>query len=450
MRSRILIVDDVLTQAIQLKVTLATSLYDVDIVESLAAARLKIANQPFLLVLVSERIGPIGDLTLFCEEVSSRRNAPPVMVIGAEGRQAEGGPYARVTALRALAAGAQEYLSLPMDEAPMMARIRSLARQGMTRWENWPGEGEGSSGAGQVPVVALVSPLPSEAVAWRVLLDEALPYPVRAMRTADLQAALRRRDLPIAIILAAPEGQMADLRLLAELKARPDTAEIPTLILGGATGDFAVLALDLGAQDVLPLTFDPAELALRLRLRLAQREAQMQQKRETREKLRLASVDALTGLANRRATMQRLAELQEEYSRGAPGYALLLLDVDRFKEVNDRFGHAAGDAVLTLVGQRISAALRADDLLGRIGGEEFLVALEGASLSEACRIAERLCLQVSSAPCRVPGAEKIEITISIGLCQPEPFESVEEILARADRALYAAKSLGRNTVEVDG
>ena len=446
MRNRILIVDDQVTQAIQLKVKLANSLYDVEIASSLAAARGVIAAKSLLMVLVSDRVAPIGALLIFCSEVAALNNAPPLMVFGTSTARTE----THANAMLVLASGAQEYLSLPMDEAEMMARVRSLVRQGFERWHlpsARPG-GEPVSSICAARAVALVSPTPSEAVAWRVMLQGRLPHPVKAMRATDLMQALRQQQLPAAIVLAAAEGQMADLRLLAELKARFDTADIPVLILGGATGDFAILALDLGAQDVLSPDLDPAELALRLRLRLAQQDRLRQRQRDTAERLRQAAVDPLTGLANRRAAFERLEAMQNSFSHGGSDYALLLLDIDRFKEVNDTFGHAAGDAVLIQVAQRITAAVREADLVGRIGGEEFLVALRGAGLSEACRIAERLRHSVAATPCHVPGGERVAVTISIGLCQPEAQQSYETVLARADQALYVAKKMGRNVVEV--
>ena len=160
----------------------------------------------------------------------------------------------------------------------------------------------------------------------------------------------------------------------------------------------------------------------------------------------LANVDGLTGVANRRQTA---CVLDEELAKAAVSeghVGVLLLDVDHFKRVNDTFGHASGDTVLREVAARLSAALREDDLLGRWGGEEFLVVLPGADPGEARAVAERLREAVSDRPYALgTGGDEIDVTVSVGVASTMR-AGREVVVHQADRALYAAKGAGRNLV----
>jgi diguanylate cyclase (GGDEF)-like protein len=155
--------------------------------------------------------------------------------------------------------------------------------------------------------------------------------------------------------------------------------------------------------------------------------------------------DALTGLPNRRAFDDALAREVARAGREAAPLSALLLDVDRFKAVNDGHGHAAGDAVLRAVAARARAALRAEDLLARIGGEELAALLPGAGLADAVEIAERVRRAIAAAPVEAGGAS-IAVTISIGAAQRAAGEDGPALLARADARLYAAKAAGRDRV----
>lgn len=160
---------------------------------------------------------------------------------------------------------------------------------------------------------------------------------------------------------------------------------------------------------------------------------------------RQASTDALTGLPNRRETFRQLEQLTRSSGADLPPLALAFCDLDWFKRVNDSHGHGAGDALLVAVGERLRAALRPDDLVGRIGGDELLVVLLGVvDLEEALKRAEALRAAVRQ-PLPVANAS-LDVTASIGVTLFRPGESMDALVARADAAMYRAKQAGRDRV----
>jgi two-component system, cell cycle response regulator len=159
----------------------------------------------------------------------------------------------------------------------------------------------------------------------------------------------------------------------------------------------------------------------------------------------LSSHDQLTGLLNRRE-FQRLLDLEITRSqRHGRVLALLLIDLDYFKSVNDRYGHPAGDAVLKCAADRFAAALRPNDLVARYGGEEFIVLLPETDAAGAVALAERLCAQVRAAPMDIGQGIAPVVTTSIGIAvYPSHADTAEDLITAADQALYAAKAAGRD------
>lgn len=173
-------------------------------------------------------------------------------------------------------------------------------------------------------------------------------------------------------------------------------------------------------------------------------------KRLEAELVAMATTDFLTGLLNRR---HFLIEMEDELNRlrrfDIPAAAVLMLDLDHFKKVNDTYGHAAGDAVLKHFASMVSASLRKIDTAGRIGGEEFAILLLGANSEDAQHFAERLRIAVANTPVNFQG-QLISITVSIGIAHLDAADtSPDTSLTRADAALYDAKHSGRNRVCLD-
>lgn len=166
----------------------------------------------------------------------------------------------------------------------------------------------------------------------------------------------------------------------------------------------------------------------------------------------LAMVDSLTGLSNRHRFMPAAEREIDLARRHHQPLALLLLDVDHFKAINDAYGHPAGDQVLVEVASRCQQALRATDLLARWGGEEFIVLLPNTPVLQAQQLAERMRETVSASAQLTVGGEPVQVTVSVGAAGAAPGQptSLDTLIQRADAALYRAKHAGRDRVSMSG
>ncbi len=160
---------------------------------------------------------------------------------------------------------------------------------------------------------------------------------------------------------------------------------------------------------------------------------------------RVATFDPLSGLLNRRTLFVRLEQETERAARLNLPLAGLMLDIDKFKSINDTYGHRCGDIVLREVGARLSGGLRKYDYAGRYGGEEFLIVLSNTTASQALSIGERFRTNIENTPV-ILGSSPLRVTVSVGASVYQPPESCESWINRIDGALYRAKQTGRNRV----
>ena len=292
--------------------------------------------------------------------------------------------------------------------------------------------------------VLVANPYHGARRAVRAVLEPLGCVVIEAERPAEVLDAARRRRPHVLLLDAALERE-AKSSVIGAIKSDPELFAI-AIVLVGAHGDAAgaLAAIERGAYDVLPDDADPFELAARVRA--ARRGSDMQELLLTREREleRLAYYDELTGLPNRRSVLRQLEALISRGRRHGHALALLMVDADHFKTVNDRHGHAAGDAALRALADRLRERLRTEDVAGRFGGEEFVIGLPDAAAAGAAAAAEAVRAAVCARPLTVAGRE-LTLTVSVGWATWEN-EDLGQLLARADGALYEAKAAGRDCV----
>ena len=272
--------------------------------------------------------------------------------------------------------------------------------------------------------------------------------PVVAIDGVDALRILEEPDSPRLIVLDWLMPRLDGLGVCRAIRTGPQEPYLYVLLLTGKDRHEEVVeGLDAGADDYVTKPCNLFEL--RARLRAGERILELQdQLVEAREQLRdLATHDPLTGVLSRAALLDTLQRESARSSRERDGVAVIMVDVDNFKAINDTHGHMVGDAVLREIARRMRAAVRTYDSIGRYGGEEFVVVAPGCGVAIAGELAERLRLSVCSG--EIMGADTaLAMTVSLGVASSAD-GAADLLLRAADRALYQAKANGRNCVVVD-
>ncbi len=458
MDGKILIVDDVATNRIVFKVKLGAACYRPLMAASgMDCLRIARSEHPDLILL---------DLTLpdlpGVEVIRHLREDPatrdiPVVVVSSSTLLED--------RLSAFAAGADDVFFKPYDDDLLMARVRNLLRSRQEMADLTEGHdplmfGLAEPGAefSQPGVLALVTDRPDVALRLRRDLATLIRDRMVVLGQSDTLSEVEPGRPGADVYMIDATGAQLDraLRQVSDLRSRTATRHAGIcLMTGPRLPPEALMAYDMGANALVSAEMTMAEVAMRLRSVMRRKRRADVRREQLQDGLRLAMVDPLTGLYNRRYATARLSVMADQACAGKIGLAVMIADIDRFKSVNDRFGHAAGDHVLREVSQRLAANLRSDDLLARIGGEEFLIALPATGLADARAIGSRLCQHIQERPILLPGGEALQVTVSIGLALSDDLpphqrqtgsDLMTEVIDRADRALLLSKQAGRNQI----
>ena len=446
MTGRILIVDDLATNRIVLKVRLSEARYDTILAATgTEGLRLARSEQPDL-ILLDVALPDIDGIEM-CRQLRADPTTRDIPVIAiTAGRD-------RAVRVDTLAAGADDVLWKPVDDGLLQARLRSLLRGREPRSQPAKGLADPAATFRLPPRAAIVCHDLERALA----LGSGLRPHFQGVLSVDCPdtalGGFEGMHQPDAIlVLTAAPGIADGLRLVSELRARPGTRDAALLVAAPpADRAEAMLALDIGACDLIDADAAPEEIALRLR-KCAERKQQEDGRRESvAENLRLAYLDPLTGLHNRRFALQQLERIAGEASVSGLPFTVMLIDIDRFKTVNDTFGHRVGDHVLATVAARLRNALGPDDLLARIGGEEFLAVIPACEPARAHDMAEAMRRHVGRRPVlSADGGKPVAVTVSVGIAIGGGTEDTDtaRLLDQADGALMSCKGAGRNRVRL--
>ena len=281
-----------------------------------------------------------------------------------------------------------------------------------------------------------------EVLRWHL---ESHGYQVLEAADGAESVTLARQLKPTVILLSVEMPTLDGRQVLARLKADPDVCDTPVVFITAHTETADVVeGLRLGAHDYLRKPFEPAEVIARVSAAVRVKELQDDLRARNAELDRIARSDPLTGLANRRHLDEQLAVHAASADRHHHELSVAVVDIDNFKTVNDTFGHGAGDIVLQEVARRLAASARVEDVVGRWGGEEFVVILPHCGVEGAAVVAERIREAVAGTPVRCDDGVTIPVTVSIGCTGGGDGRLIE----RADAALYTAKKAGRNITVV--
>lgn len=454
MIGKILIVDDVSTNRIVFKVKLSAAGYQVLMAaDGESGLRVAVAERPDIILLdlyLPDRSG--------IDVLKALKKHPQTARIPVIAVSFEADADLRLEALRC---GAEDFMARPIDDQTLFARLRGILRAreapaGIeTSEQNFQvlGLAEPAQPFAMPGQIALVMPRGEQAL--RLKRELALVGHDRfvLMGAEDLHAPPVGSGPDVYMIHADVKGPSSGLRVMSDLLSRSSTRYAAFCIFTPHEPQvLAATAFDMGANDVVDAAMPAAELALRLHSLVARKREGDRVRASVQSGLRMAVFDPLTGLHNRRYGTAQLNAIAERGRATNSEFAVMVVDIDRFKSVNDRWGHAAGDAVLVEVARRLAENLRASDLLARIGGEEFLIALPATHLAEAQTVAERLCQAIDDTPVGLPDGLQVPVTISIGMTTgggaPSDPDQVAELVAQADRALMHSKTHGRNQVTI--
>jgi two-component system cell cycle response regulator len=454
MTARVLVVDDVPANVKLLEARLSAEYFDVMTAVSGQEA-LAICERAECDVVLLDVMMPDMDGFEVCRRLKSGLTTHhiPVVIVTALDQ-----PSDRV---RGLESGADDFLTKPVSDIALIARVRSLSRLKMMTDElrmravtsreigiESP-EREALAEAGRHGHILMVDDRPALSDRIQNMLSSEHAVDIERDPTEALfHAAEGNYDL---VIVSLDLDNFDGLRLCSQLRSLERTRNVPILAVAEADNNTRLVrALEIGVNDYLVRPFDKNEIMARVRTQIRKKRYAERLRDNVQLSIEMAITDALTGLYNRRYMETHVGTLVDQaISRGKP-LSVLMLDIDYFKSINDTHGHDAGDDVLQDFATRIRKSIRGIDLACRYGGEEFVVVMPETDMAVATMVAERLRRRIASEPFPIQkGTRMIEVTISIGIAALGPNDDAAAVIKRADQALYRAKRDGRNRVVPD-
>ena len=452
MTARILVVDDIPANVKLLEARLMAEYFDV-LTASNGRDALDICDRTQVDVILLDIMMPEMDGFEVCERLKSnpRTSHIPVVMVTALDQASD--------RVRGLKAGADDFLTKPVNDLQLISRVKSLVRL-KTLSDELRIRHESTREAGLEDVLRLQDGRLEEQ-AQVLLVDSRGASQERIIKALKPIAEVSAMSDPQAAVFEAAEnafdlvivnGNLEDydpLRLCSQIRSLERTRFIPILLITEQGDEQMIIrALDLGVNDYIVRPLDPNELIARTLTQVRRKRYNDRLRNSVRQTIELAVTDGLTGLHNRRYLDTHLRTLFARAKvRGRP-LTICITDIDRFKQVNDVYGHDAGDEVLKEFAGRVRATVRGADLACRFGGEEFVLVMPDTPAEVAASVAERLRSMIEARPFQLRSGESpLMLTASMGIATLAPgMETPEQLLKQADRALYEAKNSGRNRV----
>lgn len=452
MTARVLVVDDLAPNVKLLEAKLSAEYFDV-VTATNGPDALRICASGVADIVLLDVMMPGMDGFEVCRRLKSSAQTAhiPVVMVTALDQPSD--------RLKGLDAGADDFLTKPLDDTALFARVRSLARlKAMT--DELRNRAMASRSLGIADPISVAASDPGDNASILIVDDRtsssermkgALEKVHRvAVETDPHKALVSAAEGGYELVIVSLDLQGFDgLRLCTQLRSLDRTRNATVLMVGEAEDRMRILrGLELGVHDFLVRPVDRNELLARVRTQVKRKRYADKLRDGVQTSIEMAVTDQLTGLHNRRYLETHFNGLFDESAMRARDLAVLMLDIDKFKLVNDTYGHDAGDEVLKEFARRVKDATRVVDVVARLGGEEIVVVLPETGLQAAAAVAERIRAHVQANGFPIHGGtNQIPITVSIGVASRKAGDqSPAQMMKRADEALYKAKGDGRNRV----